>query len=82
MSLDPEARASMERRRAILREAAQGLEEIRRAASSDEALCERLDAIVGGRAIEVLLLGANELTMDAVVVDRELGRDPPPDMQK
>ena len=74
MSLDPEARASMERRRAILREAAQGLEEIRRAASSDEALCERLDKIVGGKAIEVLLLGANELTMDAVVVDRELAR--------
>ena len=74
MSLDPEARASMERRRAILREAAQGLEEIRRVASSDEALCERLDAIVGGKAIEVLLLGANELTMDAVVVDRELAR--------
>ena len=74
MSLDPEARASMERRRAILREAAQGLEEIRRAASWDEALCERLDKIVGGRAIEVLLLGANELTMDAVVVDRELAR--------
>ena len=49
MSLDPEARASMERRRAILREAAQGLEEIRRAASSDEALCERLDRIVGGK---------------------------------
>jgi len=73
VSLDPEARASMERRRGILREAAQGLEEIRRAASSDEALCERLDEIVGGRAIEVLLLGANELTMDAVVVDRELG---------
>ena len=74
MSLDPEARASMERRRAILREAAQGLEEIRRAASSDGALCERLDKIVGGKAIEVLLLGANELTMDAVVVDRELAR--------
>ena len=74
MSLDPEARASMERRRAILREAAQGLEEIRRVASSDEALCERLDRIVGGKAIEVLLLGANELTMDAVVVDRELAR--------
>ena len=74
MSLDPEARASMERRRGILREAAQGLEEIRRVASSDEALCERLDAIVGGKAIEVLLLGANELTMDAVVVDRELAR--------
>ena len=72
MSLDPEARASMERRRASLREAAQGLEEIRRAASSDEVLCERLDKIVGGKAIEVLFLGANELTMDAVVVDREL----------
>jgi hypothetical protein len=64
----------MERRRQMLRDAAQGLEEIRRAASSDGALCERLDAIVGGKAIEVLLLGANELTMDAVVVDRELGR--------
>ena len=74
MSLDPEARTAMERRRASLREAAQGLEEIRRAVSSDEALCERLDKIVGGKAIEVLLLGANELTMDAVVVDRELGR--------
>ena len=74
MSLDPEARASMERRRAILREAAQGLEEIRRAASSDEALCERLDKIVGGKAIEVLLLGANELTVEAVVVDRDLAR--------
>ena len=74
MSLDPEARASMERRRASLREAAQGLEEIRRVVSSDEALCERLDEIVGGKAIEVLLLGANELTMDAVVVDRELAR--------
>ena len=74
MGPDPEARASMERRRAILREAAQGLEEIRRVASSDEALCERLDKIVGGKAIEVLLLGANELTMDAVVVDRELAR--------
>ena len=74
MSLDPEARASMERRRASLREAAQGLEEIRRAASSDEALCERLDKIVGGKAIEVLVLGANELTMEAVVVDRELVR--------
>jgi len=74
VSLDPEARAFMERRRAIPREAAQGLEEIRRAASSDEALCERLDKIVGGKAIEVLLLGANELTMEAVVVDRELVR--------
>ena len=74
MSLDPEARASMERRRAILREAAQGLEEIRRVASSDEALCERLDKIVGGKAIEVLLLGANELTVEAVVVDRDLAR--------
>ena len=74
MSLDPEARTAMERRRQMLREAAQGLEEIRRAASSDGALCERLDEIVGGKAIEVLLLGANELTMDAVVVDRELGR--------
>ena len=74
MSLDPEARAAMERRRGILRETAQGLEEIRRAASSDGALCERLDKIVGGKAIEVLLLGANELTMDAVVLDRELAR--------
>jgi hypothetical protein len=74
VSLDPEARASMERRRASLREAAQGLEEIRRVASSDGALCERLDAIVGGKAIEVLFLGANELTMEAVVVDRELVR--------
>ena len=74
MSLDPEARTAMERRRASLREAAQGLEEIRRAASWDEALCESLDKIVGGKAIEVLLLGANELTMDAVVVDRELAR--------
>jgi hypothetical protein len=64
----------MERRRRTLRGAAQGLEEIRRAASSDEALCERLDNIVGGKAIEVLLLGANELTMDAVVVNRELVR--------
>ena len=74
MSLDPEARASMERRRQMLREAAQGLDEIRRVASSDGALCERLDEIVGGKAIEVLFLGANELTMDAVVVDRELAR--------
>jgi len=74
VSLDPEARTAMERRRASLREAAQGLEDIRRAASSDEALCERLDKIVGGKAIEVLLLGANELTMEAVVVDRELAR--------
>ena len=63
----------MERRLRMLREAALGLEEIRRAASSDEVLCERLDEIVGGKAIEVLFLGANELTMDAVVVDRELG---------
>ena len=74
MSLDPEARASMERRRQMLREAAQGLDEIRRVATCDEALCERLDEIVGGKAIEVLFLGANELTMDAVVVDRELAR--------
>ena len=74
MSLDPEAQASMERRRRSLREVAQGLEEIRRAASSDEALCERLDKIVGGKAIEALFLGANELTMEAVVVDRELAR--------
>ena len=74
MSLDPEARTAMERRRASLREAAQGLEEIRRVVSYDEALCERLDKIVGGKAIEVLLLGANELTMEAVVVDRELAR--------
>ena len=72
MSLDPEARASMERRRQMLREAAQGLDEIRRAATSDEVLCDRLDEIVGGKAIEVLFVGANELTMDAVVVDREL----------
>jgi hypothetical protein len=64
----------MERRRASLRDTAQGLEEIRRAICSDEALCERLDKIVGGKAIEVLFLGANELTMEAVVVDRELGR--------
>ena len=72
--MHPEAREAMERRRASLAEAARGLGEIRRAVCEDEALRERLDEIVGGRAIEILVLGASELSMEAVVVDRELAR--------
>jgi hypothetical protein len=64
----------MERRRASLAEAARGLGELRRAFCEDEALRKRLDEIVGGRAIEILVLGASELSMEAVVVDRELAR--------
>ena len=67
-----EAREAMERRRASLAEAAQGLGELRRAVCEDEALRERLDKIVGGRAIEILVLGAGELGMEALVVEREL----------
>jgi len=69
-----EAREAMERRRASLAEAARGLGELRRAVCEDEVLRERLDEIVGGRAIEILVLGASELSMEAVVVDRELAR--------
>ena len=72
--MHPEAREAMERRRAILAEAARGLGELRRAVCEDEALRKRLDEIVGGRAIEILVLGASELSMEAVVVDRELAR--------
>ena len=69
-----EAREAMERRRASLAEAARGLGELRLAVCEDEALRERLDEIVGGRAIEILVLGASELSMEAVMVDRELAR--------
>ena len=69
-----EAREAMERRRASLAEAARGLGELRRAVCEDKALRERLDEIVGGRAIEILVLGASELSMEAVVLDRELAR--------
>ena len=69
-----EARKAMERRRASLAEAAQGLGELRRAVCEDEALRDRLDEIVGGRAIEILVLGASELSMEVVVVERELAR--------
>ena len=69
-----EAREAMERRRASLAEAARGLGELRRAVCEDEALRKRLDEIVGGRAIEILVLGASELSMEAVMLDRELAR--------
>jgi len=69
-----EAREAMERRRASLAEAARGLGELRRAVCEDKALRDRLDDILGGRAIEILVLGASELSMEAVVLDRELAR--------
>ena len=72
--MQDEAREAMERRQASLAEAARGLGEFRRAVCEDEALRERLDEIVGGRAIEILVLGASELSMEAVVLDRELAR--------
>jgi hypothetical protein len=69
-----EAREAMERRRARLAEAAGGLGQLRRAVCEDEALRKRLDEIVGGRAIEILVIGASELSMEAMVVERELAR--------
>ena len=69
-----EAREAMERRRARLAEAARGLGQLRKAVCEDEALRERLDEIVGGRAIEILVIGASELSMEVLVVERELAR--------
>jgi hypothetical protein len=62
MSMSPKQRERLERERQVLKGAADGLDKIVREVCRDGALCRRLDAIVDGRAIELLVGAAATLS--------------------